>query len=372
MKVKFLAMYLPQFHSIPENDEFWGKGFTDWVSVKKAKPLFAGHYQPKEPSNDWYYDLSKKEDIERQVKLANEYGVNGFGIYHYWFNNEKNLLTKPAEIIRENTDININYFFCWDNNSWVRSWSNVDGNAWAVTQENPDDKNGPRVLVQHILGGEKDWEKHYNEVVKYFKDERYIKIDGKPLFQIITHRGEMEEMCDYWNQLAIRDGFKGVHFMFKSGVETHIPKKYLTYHYEPIFAGWGNISLLTRVYNKILRTLKIKRKKLKVLSYDKVWEKLLRTARNCNDSHQYHGAFVSYDDTPRRGQRGIVINGSTPEKFKSYLKRLADISKIQNKEYIFVTAWNEWGEGAYLEPDKVNGLRYLEAIKEVEKSLNLK
>ena len=112
---KIIALYLPQFHQIPENDKFWGEGFTDWVTVKNAKPLFPGHNQPRKPLHDNYYDLSKKESIKWQADLANEYGIYGFGIYHYWFNNEQNLLSKPSEIIRDNDDININYCFVWDN-----------------------------------------------------------------------------------------------------------------------------------------------------------------------------------------------------------------------------------------------------------------
>ena len=142
--VKVLAMYLPQYHEVEENSRFWGKGFTDWVSVKKATPLYEGHYQPEVPLNNNYYDLSRKESIKWQIDLAKKYGVYGFGIYHYWFSDEKQLLTKPAELILENKDLDIPFFFAWDNASWRRTWSKFRGNAWAPMEDaaNKEEKKG--------------------------------------------------------------------------------------------------------------------------------------------------------------------------------------------------------------------------------------
>lgn len=365
MNIKFIAMYLPQYHQIPENDEFWGKGFTDWVSVRKSKPLYDGHDQPRVPQNDYYYDLSKKEDIEWQVKLARENGIYGFGIYHYWFNNEKNLLTRPAEIIRDNKDIDINYFFAWDNNNWARSWSNVKGNAWATTEENQQEHKGPQVLIPYILGKEPDWENHYNEVVKYFKDERYIKKDGKPLFIIFRHTDDIDDMCAYWDTLAKRDGFPGMFFIFKNG-----NREQNKFHYQPIYSGWEYLPLVKRIVRRIKGYLGIKTNGIRFYSYDEIWRKIIKTAKQCRDEKQYYGAFVSYDDTPRRGNKGIVVKDSTPEKFRQYLTELASVSKQQGKEFIFTTAWNEWGEGAYMEPDVTNGEDYLKAIKSVEEDIN--
>ena len=132
---KIIAMYLPQYHSIQENDKFWGKGFTDWVTVKNAKPLFAGHRQPRIPLNNNYYDLSIEQNVIWQSKLARAHGIYGFGVYHYWFNNETNILTRPVEIIRDCNDVDINYFLAWDNANWKRSWSNVEGYDWSPLQD---------------------------------------------------------------------------------------------------------------------------------------------------------------------------------------------------------------------------------------------
>ncbi len=359
-KTKIIAMYLPQFHCIPENDEFWGKGFTDWTTVKKSVPLFYGHNQPRIPLNDNYYDLSKKENVAWQCALAKKYGVYGFGIYHYWFNNEKNLLTKPAEIIRDNKDININYFFTWDNCNWKRSWSHVNGNGWSPVQDRDMDKTGPAVLIPYILGNETDWENHYNYLRSYFNDTRYIKVNGKPVFAIINYCVEISKMCDYWNKLALKDGFPGVHIIFKNG--PRVPDSNYRYFYEPHHIAWESFSFFPRFYNFIKRKFRVQ-DGLNIYDFDTSWDRLLRFARGNKEKTLYYGAFIGYDDTPRRGKQGKIVAGSTPEKFQKYLKSMLVICDSQNKDFLFFTAWNEWGEGAYLEPDSIDGLKYLEALK---------
>ncbi len=361
--IKIIAMYLPQFHCIPENDEFWGKGFTDWVTVKNAKPLFEGHKQPRVPLNDKYYDLSLKEDVEWQCNMASDYGIYGFGVYHYWFNDEKNLLTKPAEIMRDSTTIKTKYFFTWDNCSWVRSWSNIRGNDWSPLADQKQKKEGPKVLLQYVIGHEESWKKHYCYLKSHFDSPNYLKIDNKPVFSIINYSDDIEKMCDYWNELAKKDGFDGILFIFKYSLFIDFPQNIFTYNYEPHFSAWGNINTINRIKNAIIRKLKLE-KDIYFYDYDKVWQSLLKNARQHTDPNFIHGAFVCYDDTPRRGKkRSRVILGCTPDKFEQYLSELIQISKEQNKEYIFLTAWNEWSEGAYVEPDELEGNSYLEAIK---------
>ena len=365
-KTKILSMYLPQYHCIPENDEFWGKGFTDWVTVKKARPLFRGHEQPKVPLNENYYDLSQTENVRWQANLAREYGIDGFGIYHYWFNNEKNLLTKPAEIILENKDIDIDFFFAWDNANWKRSWSNVEGNDWAPAMEKGKAKRGePIILIPYILGEKKDWENHYRYVSRFFADERYIKRDNKPIFVIFGYNEAIQEMCDYWDELACNDGYNGMFFIYKYNSNCELLNSKSVFKYEPIFSGWKNTnSLLLRLLDKVIRRIGL-RSNINLYSYDDVWSNIINNTSLMPRSDCYSGAFVSYDDTPRRGKRGTVIYGATPEKFERYMSKLFEICNEQGKDYIFLTAWNEWGEGAYLEPDSVYGVRYLQALKNV-------
>lgn len=356
---KIIAMYLPQFHCIPENDEFWGKGFTDWVTVKNAQPLFKGHQQPKVPLNKNYYDLSIKEHVAWQAKLAKDYGIDGFGIYHYWFNNEKNLLTKPAEIILENKDIDTHFFFAWDNVSWKRSWSNVSGaNDWAPIMD--QQKTGPSILIPYILGEEKDWINHYHHLLPYFQDQRYMKKDGKPVFIILHYSPEIAKMCRCWNELAKKDGFDGVFFIFFNEKDT--PASEYTFKYEPSFSCFSDVSLYDRIKTK-LKNVFLKDEGLKIRDYDKAWKRILENAAQMPQANAYHGGIVAFDDTPRRGARARILKNSTPEKFERYLLQLMKITASQHKDFIFLTAWNEWGEGAALEPDEVYGLGYLCALK---------
>lgn len=364
-KPKIIAMYLPQFHQIPENDEFWGKGFTDWVTVKNANPLYEGHQQPRVPLNDNYYDLSIKENVEWQCKLAYEHGIYGFGVYHYWFNNEKNLLTKPAEIMRDADNIKTKYFFAWDNGSWKRSWSNVPGNDWApVADATLKNQTGPQILIPYILGSEEDWKNHYYYVRTHFFSNNYEKIDNKPVFCIYSYSENLISMCDYWEKMAKEDGFDGIYFVFKNRLRVRIPAKYHVYYYQPHYAGWDCISM-RRIIVKLLRLLSVDIEKgITYYNYDKVWKKLLKIAKQDKMSNSIHGAFVCYDDSPRRGSnRSKIVLGATPEKFHKYFKELIRIAEKQCKDFIFITAWNEWGEGAYLEPDTLNKTEYLDVLK---------
>lgn len=368
-KTKVIAMYLPQFHQIPENDEFWGKGFTDWETVKRAKPIYEGHCQPRVPVNNNYYDLSKEENVEWQAKLAHDHGIYGFGVYHYWFNDEKNLLTKPAEILRKSKIGNVKYFFVWDNNSWVRSWSNVAGNAWAPNAENEKDKQkGPTVLIQYVLGEEPQWENHYNYLLEHFMSQNYEKIDNKPIFCLLSYNPKMKRMFEFWDGLAKRDGFDGIFFVlmrFKRNENWDWISKYT---YQPHFASlWKQGNLLQRAYKKVLGKLGYKPiQKLRYFDYDKTWKSLLKQTVQDTNKTIINGGFVDYDDSPRRGAlKGTIFKGASPEKFKKYFSELVKITESQGKDYLFLTAWNEWGEGAYLEPDERYGMGYLNAIKEV-------
>lgn len=372
MKPKIIAMYLPQFHQIPENDEFWGEGFTDWVTVKNAKPLFEGHRQPRVPLNNNYYDLSIKENVEWQCKLAHDYGIYGFGVYHYWFNNEKNLLTKPAEIMRDDENIQTKYFLVWDNCNWKRSWSNVSGNDWAPISDLKTGHIGPSILIPHILGDKLDWEKHYRYLSSHFHSERYEKKDGRPVFSIFHYEKDIDKMCKCWDELAKEDGFNGMCFIFKYLETNPRIKNSYCYNYEPHHTDWSSATFVNRVKNKLKKIFHVKSQKdITIYNYDETWMRLIKYTKKHNESSLFHGAFVDYDDSPRRGKdRARLIEGVTPEKFEKYLKDVVSISVEQKKDYIFLTAWNEWGEGAYLEPDEENGYGFLKGVEKVMKEYN--
>lgn len=362
-KVKVFAMYLPQYHETEENNKFWGEGFTDWISVKKATQLFNGHLQPKTPLNNNYYDLSKVDCIKWQAELAIRYGIDAWGIYHYWFNSKQQTLTKPAELILANKNIEIPFFFAWDNTSWKRTWSKLSGNDWApLNDENKLESHlEPEILIEYNLGKRSDWEIHFNYLMPYFKDDRYVKHDGKPLFIIFRYSQEIMDMAKYWDELARKEGLNGIEFVFSYNPFHGIPYGVHKFYYEPLYSGWGNLWL--RLNRFVFKNKQ--QKEIQIFDYEKIWKKIIFNARRCRDENAYYGAFVGYDDSPRRGNKGKAVVNASPEVFAKYLKQLIAICEEQGKQFIFLTAWNEWGEGAYLEPDVTNGYSYLEKLKEI-------
>lgn len=362
-KIKIMANYLPQYHQIPENDKWWGAGFTDWVAVKKAQPLFKNHLEPKVPLNG-YYDLSRVEDIRSQIEMANKYGIYGFAIYHYWFNSNLNLLQKPAEIILDNKDLDTHFLFLWDNQSWIRTWSKLEkANDWAPDYdskeqgENAFSESG--ILAKLDYGNEHDWKTHFDWLLPFFKDDRYVKINNKPVFGFFNACKKEEKetqlaMVACWDRLARENGFAGIHCM---GRVTHWKNNFSN---KFLYSPFVDASILNAAIHKIANILK--KNRIRTYSYDSAWKVALNNAAQSDEKTIVSG-FVNFDDSPRRGEKGRILIGATPEKFYKYMTRLINIARKQNKEYIFLTAWNEWGEGAYLEPDEENGYAYLEALK---------
>lgn len=367
MQSKVIAMYLPQFHEIPENSEFWGKGFTDWIGVKNAKPIIEGQIQPTVPLNNNYYDLSSTDVLRWQANLAKKYGVYGFGFYHYWFSSDKNLLQTPSENYLKNKDINLNFCFAWDNSSWVRTWSGIRGNDWAPTQdiaEKNEKTEKQQVLVEYKIGDIKDWRKHFDYLLPFFRDERYIKINNKPVFIIFNYDQDIDKMCENWNNWAREYGFSGIEFIFRLNLVHKVNTKYPVFNYEPSSAF--DINLIHYGYLKIKKDLGLY-KTPAIYDYEVIWKRIIKKAKRNKSNRIYHGALVKFDDTPRRGNKARIIRGASPDKFKYYMTKLLRISSSQNKRFVFLTAWNEWGEGAYLEPDTNDGYTYLEALKEAVK-----
>jgi len=370
---QIIANYLPQYHEITENNMWWGEGYTDWVAVKKAKPLYFGHNQPRVPLENNYYDLSKIKTIKWQAEKALNYGIYGFNIYHYWFSTKQNLLTKPAEIILNNPEINIHYMFTWDNAHWRRSWSRIKepSNDWAPLYENEKDRNNsPKILAKLDYGKENEWKKHFEYMLPYFKDERYITIDGKPLFGIYNIDNDpatLSAMMDYWQELAHNANLPGIAFIAKKkdGVKCITDYEFI---YEPEFTAFRRQysnncidKLMINVRHYISRLVFLP----ELFDYNTTWKKINCFANECDVENLLYGAFVGYDDSPRRGRKGKILIEENVDAFKKGLECLVSRCNVQKKEYIFLTAWNEWGEGAYLEPDVNNGYRYLDAVKEV-------
>ena len=348
--MKIIAMYLPQFHRIPENDEWWGDGFTDWDTVKSASILYEGHYQPRIPL-DGYYDLLEKTAMERQAILMKRYGVDGLCFYHYWFENGRRILEKPSENLLEWKDIDMPFCFSWANETWARSWTNIKNkNVWANTFE----KQGSRengILLKQSYGREDDWIEHFNYLLTFFKDKRYILKDGKPVFLI--HRTSdiycLNDMMRCWDNLAKRNGFLGLYVIganCRPGSSGSIDARLQT---EPATGIFSIFDKKGKAANGIQK-----------IDYDEVWKAILNSRP---EKDTFIEGFVDYDDTPRRGNDGIVVEHTTPGKFGEYLSRLIAKNIVNNKEITLINAWNEWGEGMYLEPDEHNRYGYLEAIQ---------
>jgi len=362
--VKIIANYLPQYHETPENNEFWGEGYTDWVAVKKSIPLFNGHVQPKIPLNNNYYQLDDIRNIKWQVDLARKYGLYGFNIYHYWFSSSLHLLGKPAELLLEYKKLDMPFMFTWDNGSWKCTWSNVHGaNDWAPKFDNNSKKNDSGMLAELIYGNEEDWKIHFEYLLPFFKDERYIRREDKPLFCIFKPENDFDtinRMCVYWDNLARKNGLKGIFFL--SRYSSYFKILSSSFLYEPSNAN-DMVGVWKARFRNIMGRCFPDKMKIVKWDYDLYWQKLFRQDRKIIDPLIFYGGIVNYDDSPRRGNKGKMFVGATPDKFEKYMKQLIELSQKNDKEFIFLTAWNEWGEGAYLEPDEENGYAYLEALK---------
>ncbi|MCI8806450.1 MAG: hypothetical protein HFE59_11360 [Clostridiales bacterium] len=359
--LKTIAMYLPQFHQLPENDEWWGKGFTEWTAVRSAEKLFEDHNQIREPFNDNYYNLLNKKTMMWQAELAKEYGVYGFCFYHYYFEKGRKILEKPMENLLKWKDIDIHFCFSWANQSWARTWSKIGNkNAWSEKFENEND-NLTGVLLRQAYGQEKEWIDHFKYLLSFFKDERYIKIDNKPILVIYKpdEISVLSLMLKCWNQLAVSEGFSGIYSIGTNSFAND--------DVDAVLLQGPDAYRDIKITGEIVEAERINR--IECYDYKKIWE----NAVNCklyNNSKIYFGGFVDYDDTPRRGKLGRILKGVSLQVFEKYAYQLAVKNLVYGNEYFFINAWNEWGEGNYLEPDKKNGYAYLEALKRVDEKCN--
>lgn len=351
-------MYLPQYHRVKENDEWWGEGYTDWVSTRNAVPYFEGHNEPRIPQNENYYDLLSKKTMEWQADLMRQYGIDGICIYHYWFENGRQILEKPAENLLRWEDIEMPYCFCWANETWARSWANIPGaNAWNDSVE-AEKKDGKAILLEQKYGDYCGWKKHFEYLLPFFKDERYLKLDDKPIF--IFYRPEdivcLAQMLEYWNQLAKKHKLKGIYTIganLNNGIKC---------------------GLDAELYHQPGHTIQfLKQQKIgdiRIMDYDRIWDYIL-SEQVSMDQNVIFGGFVDYDDTPRRGRYGLSVLGADPSKFQKYLTKLIDKNVKNGSELVFLNAWNEWGEGMYLEPDQKNHTAFLKAVKNAKEDTKI-
>lgn len=363
--IKLIAMYLPQFHPISENDEWWGKGFTEWTNVVKGRPRFRGHYQPHLPKDLGFYDLRLPETREAQASLAKKFGIYGFCYYHYWFNGRR-ILEKPVDEILESGKPDFPFMLCWANENWSRNW---DGGFDKV------------LLAQRY--SEDDFINHARHLVKYFRDPRYIRIEDKPVFAIYkddigidiepcikAFRNELRAhsidvyLCRFERRIGTSVNIEKALEIFDAGIE-----------FQPLTRQFSYLT--KRRYLKLLRNLTYRsssniflRKQLdEILNYREVVENDLN-----HDFQQglpiFPGVCPGWDNTSRRpGSSAIILHQSTPDLFEYWVSEKIKRTNwdLLPGRYLFVNAWNEWAEGNHLEPCEKWGTGYLAAL---DKAIN--
>ncbi len=352
--MKLFAFFLPQFHEIPENDEWWGKGFTEWTNVRKAQPLFKGHVQPLHPLGGNYYDLLDIETVKWQTRLMQDYRVDGLIYYHYYFCGKK-LLEKPAENLLAHPEIPQNFFFCWANHDWNRAW-----------------KGSREVLQKQTYGGPKEWEEHFRYLLPFFKDSRYEKKDGCPLLMVFDPGfPEKKELFSYFEKRCKEEGFGGLYLIetfsgaaypdefaeFAANAAAQTKALFLR---EPTVSRgiyWRTLkNLPLRVYCHFKAMADPANTPFHVLKGDDLIKQEL--AKEPFDGSVVHGVHFGFDNTSRHGKRGYVITPPSREMFEKLMDRLA------GEEYVFLNAWNEWAESMTVEPTEEYGHSFLEWIRD--------
>lgn len=357
-KARIIAFYLPQFHEIPENNEWWGEGFTEWTNVKRAKPLFKGHVQPKVPGELGYYNLLDPAVRERQAQLAREAGIEGFCYWHYWFGNGRQLLERPFNEVLNSGKPDFPFCLGWANHTWSRkTWTKFE-------------KGGSQILMEQTYPGDDDIIAHFHNVLPAFKDHRYITVDGKPLFLVWSAMSlpDPAHFKDLWNRLAQENGLKGIHFVglrggpldctldpLEAGFDAVCHENF--YHAE-LKASWLKTYLFTKIHRFWAPAPLIRK-----YHYRDIIKHYFTALDRREDV--YPTIVANYDRSPRGGNEAVIFYGSTPALFGLHLRQALDVVKNKQDEHkiLFLRAWNEWGEGNYIEPDAEFGNQYLDEIR---------
>lgn len=374
-KVRVIAFYLPQFHPTKENDQMWGRGFTEWTNVTKSKPLFKGHYQPQLPSDLGFYDLRLEQSRIDQAELAQDYGIEGFCYWHYWFGHGRTILEGPIQSVLKDKKPDFPFCLAWANHSWSnKTWKKTKGFTKDI------------VFIEQEYPGDEDYLAHFNYCLPFFKDERYIKVDGKPLFLVFNPDDipDNKHFLDYWTQLAKENGFPGFYFVcrvsslgnvvsdkFKNVSEYFDNRfdKYISLGYDAVnsanmrYMEYKCSGRLRMIFRKIASRLSGNIRPA-VFNYKKAIKYLITQNDYRPDVHA--SITPRWDNSPRRGNEADLLHNATPELFSKHLDDAIASTKNQDYEHkiLFLFAWNEWGEGAYIEPDIRYGRQHLEKLKE--------
>ena len=375
MKPRIIGLYLPQYHPIPENDEWWGKGFTEWTNVAKARPLFRGHYQPRIPADLGFYDLRLPEIREQQAQLAREAGLEGFCYYHYWFGNGRQLLERPFNEVLASGKPDFPFCLCWANHDWTsKTWQK--GNNFRRDS-----------MIMKMEYSKEDYVRHFNYVLPAFRDPRYITVDGKPLFAVWAphHIPDAREFIDLWQQLARENGLPGIHFVgHTDNAGKGLPGQAADYYsadkakeYYQAVLDLGFDAVMSSGYRRAVALLQGKTRMMwRMLSgktfaptYSKMdYSRLMANYYVPEDAGEniYPTLLPQWDRTPRAGKNSEIVVDSTPDRFQETVETAIELIRQKEPEHqlLFLKAWNEWGEGDYVEPDLKFGHGYIQAIRQ--------
>ncbi len=346
-KVRLIASYLPQFYPTKENNEWWGAGFTEWTNVGKAEKLFKDHYQPRVPADLGYYDLRLVETRVQQAKMAEEYGIEGFCYWHYWFGNGKRILDRVFNEVLKTGSPDFPFCLGWANETWSGVWHGA--------------KN--KILLEQTYPGKSDYKMHFKEMLTAFQDKRYIRVDGKPLFMIYKPEliPDAAEFISYWRELAAEFGLGDFYFVGQT-IEIEKKKSILK-------MGFDAVNVV-RLYDYRRKEVSVLKKGLnRIFGELNVYE--YEVASSCfsgpedRDIDCIPTIIPNWDHSPRSGKRAYILHNSTPELFRKHVRKVFEMikDKPEERRIAFVKSWNEWGEGNHLEPDLKFGKEYLKVLK---------
>lgn len=367
-KARVIAIYLPQYHPIPENDEVWGKGFTEWTNVAQARPLFKGHYQPRIPKDFGFYDLRMPEVRKMQAEYARRAGIEGFMYWQYYFGKEKKLLERPFEEVLKSGKPDFPFCLGWANHSWqTLTWKRD------VTK-----KTGKTMIIEQKYDGVNQYIDHFMYNLPAFRDERYIKVDGKPFFVIWNpndHTEEIELLIKTWQKLAIENGLKGIHFVARN---VNVGIDWLKKGFDAVYENRENIAIRGQVERNSIQKLNRAIQKVFgvttfILKADYAKRYKLLVSDYVKNKNVYPTLLAGYDRSPRAGRAGQILYNFTPETWRLHIKDV--FNHIKDKDYehniVMLKSWNEWGESNYIEPDLKYGTSFLDVLEDelVEKDI---
>lgn len=343
---KIIAYYLPQFHTTPENDANWGKGFTEWRNVSRALPIFSGHYQPRAPSDLGYYDLTTDGIIKEQARIARNYGLHGWAIYYYWFNSQR-VLYKPIDIIFNDSSIDINYCLLWANENWTRSW----------------DGGSNKVLIKQDHSPEDDI-RFIGEVSKYFSDPRYITYNQSPVLMVYRTSlfPNMAETVDRWKNWCAINNVAVPYLVNSQTFRDYTAPQTIGFDASAEFPPHQSALFDRKLLRTVISGLKVfdPDRDFVCHTYDSFINASTHDQTTALGYKLFRCVFPEWDNSSRRvASRSAVYYGSNPTLYKQWLKHC--INRADKEDLVFINAWNEWAEGAYLEPDLFNGYAYLDA-----------